>query len=346
LALTAVDLSGVTGNATFTGQTVSTAGVAITGGAGNDVLAGSTGPDTISGGLGNDSLTGNAGADSLVGGGGTDTMAGGTGADVMTGGTGVDTFQFTANTALASHSTAAASDRIISFTSGQDKLSTGAVAFLGNFTNIQSALAANAATGVAANSAAYVTGENNLYVFTAAGANLNTLDLVIKLDGVATLATTDLLLGTQPGGNTIAIPTTTAASTAVVNSTTATGATSTTTFTTDYNDAVSANTANIVGATLTGGLGSDSLSLTNPSTTGALYSFTLPATFTQFESLVLPNASFTASSVTLVAANVAASTTFTIDATAHLGVDSLGGALLNQALTIMRAQWLSPDQFR
>ena len=337
LALTAVDLSGVTGNATFTGQTVSTAGVAITGGAGNDVLAGSTGADTISGGLGNDSLTGGAGTDSLVGGGGTDTMAGGTGADVMTGGTGVDTYQFTANTTLLPQSTSAASDRITNFTSGQDKLDTGAVAFLGNFTNIQSALAANAVAGVAANSAAYVTGENNLYVFTAAGANLNANDLVIKLDGVATLSTADLLLGSQAGGNTIAFGTTlTTGSTVTVNSTTATGLTSTTTFTTNFDDAVTATTGNIKLSTLVGNLGVDTITL-SALTNSPAYSITAAdlVNITGFESLVLPNA-FAASTVTLNAANVAASTTFTVNGAANLGVDSVGSAVAS-ALTISAA---------
>jgi Ca2+-binding RTX toxin-like protein len=337
LALTAVDLSGVTGNATFTGQTVSTAGVAITGGTGNDVLAGSTGADTISGGLGNDSLTGGAGADSLVGGNGTDTMAGGTGADVMTGGTGVDTYQFTANTTLLPQSTSAASDRITNFTSGQDKLDTGAVAFLGNFTNIQSALAANAVAGVAANSAAYVTGENNLYVFTAAGANLNANDLVIKLDGVATLSTADLLLGSQAGGNTIAFGTTlTTGSTVTVNSTTATGLTSTTTFTTNFDDAVTATTGNIKLSTLVGNLGVDTITL-SALTNSPAYSITAAdlVNITGFESLVLPNA-VAASTVTLNAANVAANTTFTVNGAANLGVDSVGSAVAS-ALTISAA---------
>ena len=87
----------------------------------------------------------------------------------------------TATTPIAT-STSSATDIIADFVSGTDKISiTGAGApssFLGNFSNIQAALAAQAAKNVAFG-AAYVTGESSLYVFTNAGGTLNVDDMVI-----------------------------------------------------------------------------------------------------------------------------------------------------------------------
>ena len=237
-ALTTVNAEGVTGNVTFAG-TVSSSGAAITGGAGNDTLTGGTGNDTISGGAGNDQITGGRGADSL------------------TGGDGTDTFVVAANTSSAANSTASASDTIVDFKSGTDKLNVGAVAFLGNFSNIQTALAANGAAGVAANSAAFVTSENTLYVFSAAGTAIGALDMVIKMPGVTTLAAADFLLGAQGTGNAITL---TAATAPVVNTTSSNAVDSTKT--TDLDDTITAGAATALvgaGAAITGGLGVDSI---------------------------------------------------------------------------------------
>jgi Ca2+-binding RTX toxin-like protein len=106
--------------------------------------------------------------------------------------------------------------------------------------------------------------------------------------------------------------------------------------TTDLNDTVGANTVNIVAATLTGGLGSDSITIANASTstTAAHYTISPGALVTGFESVVLPNAvSATASSFTLNSASVAANSTFTIDASAFLGADT-NGSLVATGLTI------------
>jgi Ca2+-binding RTX toxin-like protein len=80
-----LDASGLTG----------TRAVSVLGGADADTVAGGAGADYISGGAGNDTLTGNAGADTLVGGAGHDTLNGGAGADNLDGGEGNDTFQMT-----------------------------------------------------------------------------------------------------------------------------------------------------------------------------------------------------------------------------------------------------------
>lgn len=70
------------------------------------------------GGSGNDLLIGNAVANLLKGGAGNDIIYGGGGADTLWGGAGADTFVFGA----VSDSAKAAPDRIMDFTSGQDKI--------------------------------------------------------------------------------------------------------------------------------------------------------------------------------------------------------------------------------
>lgn len=83
---------------------------------GNDDIFGTTFNDRLIGGAGNDTLHGDRGHDVLLGGGGRDLIAGGMGHDTLTGGTGVDMFIFDAPL------NAAHSDRILDFTSGQDRI--------------------------------------------------------------------------------------------------------------------------------------------------------------------------------------------------------------------------------
>ena len=111
-----LDLSGLTGAATFSGvftssnvvltvtgssATTYTGGITVTGGTANDIITGSYDGDTLTGGAGNDTLSGGAGADSITGGAGADTLTGGAGVDIfnlVTSGGGVDTItDFTAN---------------------------------------------------------------------------------------------------------------------------------------------------------------------------------------------------------------------------------------------------------
>jgi serralysin len=67
---------------------------------------------------GNFKIWGGAGADTLTGGAGNDLVYGGGGADQLTGGAGSDTFRFQ----QASDSTAAATDKILDFLSGTDRI--------------------------------------------------------------------------------------------------------------------------------------------------------------------------------------------------------------------------------
>ena len=127
-----------------------------------------------------DTLVGTSLADPIAGGAGNDTITGGGGADAMFGDGGADTFVYVA----ASDSTAAASDGIFGFVSGQDRLDLRAVR-----------------TGAADTfGIAYLAGGS--YLFVDLGGN-GASDLVIGLAGV-TLVASDILwnagaIGEAPG---------------------------------------------------------------------------------------------------------------------------------------------------
>ena len=70
---------------------VTTGGVTVNGGAGDDSLTGGSGADHLVGDAGNDTLSGGGGADTLSGGEGDDCVSGGLGDDLLTGWTGNDT---------------------------------------------------------------------------------------------------------------------------------------------------------------------------------------------------------------------------------------------------------------
>jgi len=332
-ALTSVNMAGVTGNSVFASGTT-LVGIAITGGVGSDSLTGGAAADTILGGEGNDVIGGGAGADSIDGGNGTNSITGGSGADTMTGGTGVDTYVFASNATTAATpvltSTASAPDTITNFTTGTDKISiTGTLAptkYVGTFNTLQAALAAQASSAQAGG-ASFITGESTLYVFQNTDGTLNVNDMVIKLPSVTVFGEGDLFLGSNAGGSAI---TSASTSTTVLNVTLTNAPVGTSNSpvlnTTDLNDTVGANTTNIASATLTGGLGSDSITLVNSSTTAAAYTVSLGSLVTGFESITLPNA-VGASTLTLAAANVAVGTTFVVNGSAMAGLDANGAAI-------------------
>ncbi|MDA8672766.1 hypothetical protein N9M46_06940, partial [Gammaproteobacteria bacterium] len=344
-ALAKIDASAIANDVTFS-ATLKATGAELIGGAGNDTATGSTGADTLTGGAGNDALTGGAGNDVISGGEGVDTITGGTGKDTMTGGAGADTFVFSANgtasTPAVNVSTLSATDTITDFTSGTDKLSgTQAVAFLGNFTNIQAALAANGATGVAALSAAYVTGEENLYVFEAAGSTLSADDLVINLAGVATLAEGDLMLGSQGTGNTTVLSATAATATnATVNLATK--------VTTTLDDTISATVGFAEDSTIDGGAGYDTLALTIPATTdsddGTVNADDLD-TITNVEKITLANRAASVANgnvdydITLAAEMVDAGDTLTI-VSSEDGVNA-DGSMAAPGVTLNAAEFVA-----
>lgn len=96
----------------------------INGGAGDDILFGDGGLDTLAGGAGDDQLFGGASADTLRGGAGDDTLTGGAGSDRMSGESGADTFVFAA---VSDSVTGNARDRIVDFTTRDDKIDLSAI---------------------------------------------------------------------------------------------------------------------------------------------------------------------------------------------------------------------------
>ena len=245
ISATTINASGMTGNATFSNASASVSSN-ITGTANNDGLVGSTLADTLSGGLGNDTLTG------------------GTGIDRLTGGSGADTFVFGANTLASTFSNLTASDTITDFVAGTDKLSIGQAmnAYLGTYASLSAAQAAATLDG-RTNLGYFVTADNTLYVVAAPGSSPVATDtaIVFTAGTVTSLSSTDFGLGAQGTGNTVSL---TAASANVSNSL----STNTNTTTTSLDDAISSTAAFMVGSTIDGGAGNDTLTISN--VTGAL----------------------------------------------------------------------------
>ncbi|MEG3179556.1 beta strand repeat-containing protein [Sphingomonas sp. LT1P40] len=90
----------------------------IRGGSGGNVIRGFGGNDSLYGEGGFDELLGGLGDDMLDGGDGEDMLDGGAGADQLRGGAGVDTFVYR----LVTDSTVAASDRLLDFQNGIDRI--------------------------------------------------------------------------------------------------------------------------------------------------------------------------------------------------------------------------------
>jgi len=248
-ALTKVNAAGVTGAVTIS-TNVATAGAALTGGAGNDVITGGVGADTIVGGEGNDTITGNQGADNL------------------TGGAGVDTFSFALNSAVtgtAQISGAVLTDTITDFVTGTDKLNIAQVtSFLGNYSNLTTGLAGvatAAAGGVAAGQAFFSIADNTLYVNSTNTAALAGTDTIIKFGtSVTGLTGTDFTtFGTQGAGVTIALTGTsqTVSNTAAVALQSTTG-----------NDLINSTAAFLASSAIDGGLGVDTLTLSDTTLSG------------------------------------------------------------------------------
>ena len=107
----------LTGTAAINGTGNLNANV-LTGNALANTLRGLAGADRLEGREGNDSLNGGSGNDVLHGDAGNDMLNGGADRDVLSGGAGADVFIFQ----RASHSTRSASDRVVDFQTGVDKL--------------------------------------------------------------------------------------------------------------------------------------------------------------------------------------------------------------------------------
>ena len=273
------DASDATGAQTTSNITFSALGATLKGGSGKDALTGGTGADTIHGNAGNDTISGAAGKDTIEGGAGNDSITGGTGADTMSGGDGADVFTIADDDSVTS-----GMDVISDFTSGTDRLVLGQSAaggFIGNFASLAEALAAM----TAGNQAFFVTGSSQLYVVATKG-TFQATDDIVKLTGVTALTAADIGQGALGAGGSISL---TAAS-AVLSTTTATNATAKTA---NKDDTITSTAANLVGSTIDGALGLDTLTVT----TALTGTFDLGGVTTSVEKLVLATQSTTANNV-------------------------------------------------
>jgi Ca2+-binding RTX toxin-like protein len=87
---------------------------------GGDRMRGGGGADKLFGGEARDTIDGGSGADFLAGGDGADRLLGGTGGDTLLGGRGADVFRF-------ENASAARSDRILDFGTGDDRIDLSAM---------------------------------------------------------------------------------------------------------------------------------------------------------------------------------------------------------------------------
>jgi len=303
VSATTISASGMSGSAGLTLGSA-TGATSITGTANADSIGASSVAASVTGGAGNDTITGGTLNDTINGGDGVDSITGGTGRDSLTGGAGADTFVFAQPTALAVTSNQAAPDTITDFVSGTDKLQLGqtVTAFLNNYATLstaQAAVAADGRTGLAY----FVTGENTLYVTAAATGVAAVTDTVIYMPTTASLASTDFGLGTQGTGNT------TITVTGVGPTITNTVNTLASAVTTALDDGISITAAQLVGASIDGGAGNDTLTISTATsldmtglvanverislTAGATGTTTLPA----IANLAVTNASTTAADI-------------------------------------------------
>jgi trimeric autotransporter adhesin len=286
----------------FTGTGTTTHLYSVTGGAGNDTLVGGNLADTIVGGAGNDQITGGAGTDSLDGGEGSDTYtyadAQFVAADVIadSGTTGTDTVAITSTTAIT--------DAMFANKSGLEAatLSSAVTYTLG--TNAQ----ASGITAVTMGAAGTLV------------ASAYTVGLTVTDAAAATTITTG------SGNDTVTL--------AAGNDSVTLGA---------GNDTVVGGANVTADDTLAGGDGTDVLTLNSGAAAGANVTTTIvfDADFTGFEQITVAagteavavaNAGDTLPSIndytlTLVDANVAAASTFVVDASAlRTGIITAFGA--------------------
>lgn len=231
-AITTFNASGVVGNGTadtaanlavtFASlNSTSTANVAITGGAGNDVLTGNAAKDTIVGGAGADTINGGAGIDTILGGAGDDVITVNTAnqRDTITGGADADTIKFSAADLVNTLQTSSGTVAIVSikdFVAGTDKIGivdTGGAATSMVLTAAQTietavtlsdvyagitAIAASVDGGALSGAVVTVSGGaaagTYLYVNDAMGAVSNANDMLINITGITgTLANSDFV---------------------------------------------------------------------------------------------------------------------------------------------------------
>lgn len=231
-SLTTVDASAVSGALTFNLSLSANAALTLVGGSGSELIAGR--------GL----------ADSLVGGSGNDTLVGGLGADTLVGGEGVDVFRW----ALLD-STSSSTDQVLDFVSGVDKLQLeqSMSSFLGNYSTLAAAQTA-AAQAASGRLGYFVSGTSTLYVVASPTGVAGSADTVVKLNGTTSLSSTDFqAYGSAGTGGVI---TATKAGENLIGTT--------------KDDSFSASAAFLANSTISGGGGSDTLTISTAPTTAVL----------------------------------------------------------------------------
>jgi Ca2+-binding RTX toxin-like protein len=141
----------------------------------------------------NDTITGNAANNFLNGGTGNDTISGLGGSDTLTGGLGNDAFNYT--NATESAAGVASRDTITDFQLGLDKLDLGAIDANSLLALDQSfSFLGNSATFTNAGQLRYQVSGGNLFLFGNIDANFATSEFELQLSGLASIATSDIIL--------------------------------------------------------------------------------------------------------------------------------------------------------
>jgi Ca2+-binding RTX toxin-like protein len=157
----------------------------------NNTLDGNSAANNLSGLGGDDFIDGGAGNDTLQGGDGADWIIGGAGRDSMTGGAGIDTFVF--HDGDFGGATTSTADRIIDFTTGEDKIDLNTVDANTLVAGDQSfAFVGTNAFSHTAGELRYEQISGNTYV----EGDMNgdgIADFMIKLDGLHALTGTDIV---------------------------------------------------------------------------------------------------------------------------------------------------------
>jgi len=196
-----------------------------------------------------------------------------TGGDTITLGGGKDTVTYTA-LAQSGDKTV---DTIVDFVSGTDKLDLTGVGlntstlYLGGRTNF--GLAQGALTGVAGQTV-FQSDTSTLWVDINGDQTLNAADLRIILSGNTAITAADLSLGV---GASITLTAPAASTTTLANNAGASGKT------TNENDTITTSIANLAGSTVNGGLGTDTLVISDAGVVA------VPGTVTSVETLTLAN---------------------------------------------------------
>ena len=233
-------------------------------------------------------------------------------------------------------------DTVLGFTSGSDDIDLRGLAgenvttssmFAGNFATFAQAQGALVTTAGAIKSVVYQQDEKILWVDVDNNGTLDNNDFRVKLDGVASIAATDLALnvGVTFTANAVGFNTATAANSSEANAVT------------NENDTINATVAQLVGATVDGLQGTDTINITATAAAGENANLSAIA-FTNIETI---NVDSSVETVTINATDIAATQATTISgASTHpqtLAITHTGNAANLTAATIRNLETITFD---